>query len=216
VRVLTYIATTLTVISVFVPAQTLALPSHPSLRVLVNQSHPLQPKTYIPADLVVPKVTLATGPYDTEMQLAHPAARSLEVMFTAAKKDNIDLELSSGYRSYIDQTLLYNELTSQSATFTELVAPPGSSEHQTGLAADIVLTSEFCAAEACFGMTTASTWLAVHSYKYGFILRYPYLGHEITKYDYEPWHFRYVAVPLATTLHTRGITLEEYNGIKAP
>jgi D-alanyl-D-alanine carboxypeptidase len=96
------------------------------------------------------------------------------------------------------------------------VAPPGSSEHQTGLAADIVLTSDFCAAEACFGMTTASTWLAAYSYKYGFILRYPYLGHEITKYDYEPWHFRYVAVPLAATLHTRGITLEEYNGIKAP
>jgi D-alanyl-D-alanine carboxypeptidase len=187
-----------------------ALPKTPSLQVLVNRHYPLDPTTFIPPDLVVPHTSLASSMNDTEMELRKPAAEALTRMFAAASKDDINLMLSSGYRSYIDQALLYDDLIASNSSLTDAVAPPGTSEHQTGLAADIVLQSGFCAAQDCFGMTRASLWLVNNAHRYGFITRYPLGKQAITGYEYEPWHYRYVGVSLASRLFSSGQVLEEY------
>jgi D-alanyl-D-alanine carboxypeptidase len=187
------------------------LPTSDSLQILVNKQHPLQPKTYVPSDLTVPDVLLAAYPDNSEMQLRLPAAIALAKLFQAASSNNIYVMLSSGYRSYDDQNALYTALVSQlGSSATDEVAPPGTSEHQTGLAADIIAWNYFCPAQACFALTHAAAWLESNAYRYGFILRYPAYKQAITGYEYEPWHYRYVGIKLATRLHQTGLTLEEY------
>jgi D-alanyl-D-alanine carboxypeptidase len=197
-------------VMLLLPTMAAALPAFTSEQALVNRSHPLVPNTYVPPDLTVPKTALLTGPNDSEMSLRPAAATALTNMFAAASKDDIVLLLSSGYRSFIDQTLLYDDIIAGNSTLTDMVAPPGTSEHQTGLAADIILQSGFCAAQACFGMTRASEWLARNAHTYGFIMRYPLYKKHSTGYEYEPWHYRYVGVPLAAKLYTSRQVLEEY------
>jgi D-alanyl-D-alanine carboxypeptidase len=89
------------------------------------------------------------------------------------------------------------------------IARPGQSEHQTGLAVDISTVSRNCYLQECFADTSDGQWLANNSYKYGFILRFPEDKVAITGYQYEPWHFRYVGVDLATALYESGLTLDE-------
>ena len=78
------------------------------------------------------------------------------------------------------------------------IAVPGTSEHQLGLAIDVACGND------------AYAWLAQHSWEYGFILRYPYGKTELTGILYEPWHFRYVGVELASELFELGLCMEEY------
>jgi zinc D-Ala-D-Ala carboxypeptidase len=119
------------------------------------------------------------------------------------------LVLSSGYRSYSDQAALY----ASGSVASEAVAPPGYSEHQSGLAADVIPYNYFCAAQGCFALSRAAAWLDQNSYRYGFIVRYPLYKEASTGYEYEPWHLRYVGIPLAERLHTSGQTLEEFYGL---
>ena len=106
------------------------------------------------------------------------------------------------------QTSLYD--ASAHSLRSSDVAPPGESEHQTGLAADIVLKNNFCSAQTCFACSRAAAWLAEHAPQYGFVLRYPLHQEAATGYPYEPWHFRYVGKTLAERLQARDQTLEEY------
>ena len=80
---------------------------------------------------------------------------------------------------------------------------PGASEHQIGLAFDIV-SNNYTALDEGFGETEAGIWLAENSYRFGFILRYPQGKEYITGIDYEPWHFRYVGVEAATYITKKG------------
>ena len=89
------------------------------------------------------------------------------------------------------------------------IAVPGASEHQVGLALDIVCSTYYRLDEA-FGDTEAGKWLAENSYQYGFILRYPKDKEEITGIEYEPWHFRYVGKEAAKEMTEQKLTLEEY------
>jgi D-alanyl-D-alanine carboxypeptidase len=179
---------------------------------LLNRSHPLKPLTYAP-QLASPAVPLADNSEDLETFLAVPAAPALTALFKGARSDGINLLLSSGYRSYYDQLQLYQaSLLTDSVGVTEVVAQPGYSEHQTGLAADVIQSDYFCAAEGCFALTRAAAWLHDNAYRYGFIVRYPPYGHNSTGYEYEPWHLRYVGVSLAATLTAKQETLEEYYG----
>jgi D-alanyl-D-alanine carboxypeptidase len=89
------------------------------------------------------------------------------------------------------------------------VTVPDASEHQIGLALDIVCDT-YSGLDEGFGDTAAGKWLAANSYKYGFILRYPKDKEYITCIEYEPWHFRYVGVDAATVITDREITLEEF------
>jgi LAS superfamily LD-carboxypeptidase LdcB len=86
-------------------------------------------------------------------------------------------------------------------------ARPGHSEHQTGMAMDIIEAS------SAFEGTPAAIWLAENCYKYGFIIRYPKGKENITGYKYEPWHIRYLGKDTAWAVYNSGLTLEEYLGI---
>jgi D-alanyl-D-alanine carboxypeptidase len=183
-----------------------------SIWVIVNKQHQLNPKDYVPQDLVFPSVPLRV-PGNESMQLRSVTATALEKMFADAKVDGIDLMLSSGYRSYTYQVGLYNgyvQSMGQAAADTQS-ARPGYSEHQTGFAADVEPVSKNCELEQCFGDTPEGKWVQANSYKYGFIVRYTAGNQSITGYEAEPWHIRYIGVSLATEMHNTNVqTLEQF------
>ncbi|GEM_PF-7103953 len=180
---------------------------------LVNKSHSLQPRTYTPSSLIVPAVSLAEPVHNPEMQLTPAATTALEALFESAQSGGITLVLSSGYRSYSDQALLYvDAVKSSGLAAAEAVAPPGYSEHQTGLAADVILPNYFCAAQGCFALSQAAAWLANNAYRSGFVVRYSLHKEFSTGYEYEPWHLRYLGPGLAKVLHNKQETLEEFYG----
>ena len=88
-------------------------------------------------------------------------------------------------------------------------APPGTSEHQTGLALDIV-SARYQVLDSAQANTAEQQWLMAHCWEYGFILRYPADKTEITGIGYEPWHYRYVGRETAAAVHESGLCLEEY------
>ncbi|WP_460374123.1 M15 family metallopeptidase, partial [Staphylococcus aureus] len=119
-----------------------------------------------------------------EMQVAPVTAVALTQLFQAAQANGISLAMSSGYRSHDDQTALFDaKLSADGPTANEAVAPPGSSEHQSGLAADVILTNYFCAAQGCFTLSKAAAWLSQNSYRYGIIVRYPLHKQASTGYE---------------------------------
>ena len=129
-------------------------------------------------------------------------------MFYAAKNDGMDLIISSSYRSYKEQKETYDFYEQIKGDDVKNYASlPGFSEHQTGLAFDILTTGVMT---DDFDKTDEFKWLMDNSYKYGFILRYPKDKEYITKFDYESWHFRYVGIDAAKVIHDENITFEEY------
>jgi D-alanyl-D-alanine carboxypeptidase len=178
-----------------------------SIWVVVNKTRPLQPKNYVPGDLV----SVGNG----QRMRAEPA-QALATMLQAAKAQGLTIRPLSGYRSYNTQVSVYN---SEVKTYGQAVADtqsarPGTSEHQTGLTIDV--GGGGCGIEDCFGNTAEGKWVAENAYLYGFIIRYlPDKAH-ITGYRYEPWHIRYIGVELATEMHNTGVqTLEEFFGLPA-
>jgi D-alanyl-D-alanine carboxypeptidase len=150
------------------------------------------------------------------MKLRAEAAKSLEKLFAAAKHNGTPLRLSSAYRSYVYQVSLYSGYVAkegQGAADAES-ARPGYSEHQTGLAVDVGNVDGACEVERCFGDSPAGQWVAANAYKYGYIVRYPNGLTDVTGYEYEPWHLRYVGVDLAAEMHKMGTqTLEQFFGL---
>jgi D-alanyl-D-alanine carboxypeptidase len=128
------------------------------------------------------------------------------------------LILNSGFRTYKNQQWLYSRTreTRGLAVAEKLSARPGHSEHQLGLAADFSVKGQGCVIMVCFGKTEAGMWLAENAHEFGFVLRYPKGYKPITGFQYEPWHFRYVGIELATEMKTKGIkTLEEFWGLES-
>jgi len=180
--------------------------------ILVNKLIRLDEK-YEPIDLIPVK-----GVYLREM-----AGSGLVKMLSDAKNEGINgIVAYSGYRSYATQSVVYNnKIASQRPKYGEaaeemaakLVAPPGTSEHQTGLAVDLTLT-DFLKNEYVLNYDFADTiqgrWLNNNAWKYGFILRYDKDKEGKTGISYEPWHFRYVGLEHAKAIHARNICLEEY------
>lgn len=130
----------------------------------------------------------------------------LKKMFDEAKKDNINLNVISGFRTNEKQDTLFNNSIKKNGLDHALIysAKPGYSEHQLGLAIDINSVEE------SFKNTNEYKWLKNNSYKYGFIERYPEGKEKITGFGYEPWHYRYLGVDVATKIFTENITYEEY------
>lgn len=186
-----------------------------SLWVVVNKLRPLSPLRYSPTDLITPNLPLRV-PGNESMQLRLESTQALEHMFAAAKLVGLNLLVSSGYRSYSYQTTLYNSYVKSigQTAADQQSARPGFSEHQTGLAVDVGATNHKCELEQCFADTPEGQWLASNAYLYGFILRYSADKAVVTGYEYEPWHFRYVGIPLATEMYKQNIvTLEEFFGL---
>ena len=124
----------------------------------------------------------------------------------AAAKEGLSIYLQSGYRSYHDQEIIYDNYVKEDGkdAADTYSARPGYSEHQTGLCIDVNTIDD------AFGYTPEAAWLAEHAHEYGFIQRYPANKSDETGISYEPWHYRYVGVDAATRMHRTGQTLEEF------
>jgi D-alanyl-D-alanine carboxypeptidase len=152
-------------------------------------------------------------------QLRAEAAAQMQALLAAhTAETGLEMRSLSTYRSYGRQVDVYNgwvnQLGQEGADLTS--ARPGHSEHQTGLAMDLGAVPAQCDLDQCFANTTQGQWLAANSWRFGFIVRYPDGYTPITGYEYEPWHMRYVGVPLATEMHDTGVmTLEEMFGLPA-
>lgn len=123
------------------------------------------------------------------------------------KETGLKIYIRSAYRSYDNQKEIYNSyLKSNGKDYAEnYVAHPGFSEHQTGLAVDIKASSG-----SIFEKTEEAKWIFNNAYKYGFIERYTKTGENLTGYQYEKWHYRYVGIDIAKYIHENGITFDEY------
>ena len=177
--------------------------------ILINKQHP------VPDDYQVTLGTI-TGNMKCDKRIIENVLK----MFQAAKNDGVNLVICSPYRDYKRQSVLFDrkinaymkngmsymeayKITSQAVTV------PGASEHQIGIALDIICDS-YSLLDENFGETEAGKWLSQHCCEYGFILRYPKGKEYITSIEYEPWHFRYVGSEAATIIMEQGITLEEF------
>ena len=135
--------------------------------------------------------------------------------FIRMQKDCLDqtglkLLINSAYRSYKEQEEVYNDYVKKnSEEYADTIAArPGHSEHQTGLSLDIFSTKD--PKIKTFGESDTFKWLKDNAYKYGFIIRYPKDKEDITGFNYEPWHYRYVGLEIAKEIYEEDITYEEY------
>ena len=183
--------------------------------VLVNPWHPL------PEDYQF-ELTTVTGKYKIDSRCAD----ALKQFLADCKAAGHTPYICSAYRTWDDQVYLFDKKVKSfiSKGYSEAeakilaakeTAVPGTSEHQLGLAADILCQSRPWLDEGQAN-TATQKWLMANCHKYGFILRYPKGTTPITGIIYEPWHYRYVGVEIATEIMTKGITLEEYLGIIGP
>lgn len=165
--------------------------------------------TYIDGYLIANKTYGLPSGYGSG--LTGETKSAFQAMSAAARAEGLNIYISSGFRSYSVQKNLYNTYVRRDGTekADTYSARAGHSEHQTGLAVDVNIVSD------AFIGTPEAVWLADRCYQYGFILRYPDGKTDETGYKYEPWHFRYVGVDLATKLYNGGnwITMEDYFGI---
>jgi len=173
-----------------------------------------RPEVLVRPDFSSPKVQNPFG-----LKLREEAAVATQLLAVAMEEAGKGtLILNSGFRTYQTQQKLYDRTkkTRGLAVAEKLSARPGHSEHQLGLAADFSTQAQGCVIMECFGKTEAGIWLRDNAHNFGFIIRYPKGSESITGFQYEPWHFRYVGIELATEMKTLGIeTLEEFWGLDA-
>lgn len=163
----------------------------------------------------------------TELDNGHKVderiAKDLQDMLEAAAEEDLHLIICSSYRSNeVQQNLYKNKIDQYLAEGYSLqeaereagkwVAIPGTSEHQTGLAVDLVALS-YQILDENQANTDEQRWLMKNAHQYGFILRYPSDKSRVTGIYYEPWHYRYVGKDAAKEIYEKGICLEEYLGI---
>ncbi len=177
--------------------------------ILVNKQHPIPDGYEFPL-----------GDLNSTMHCDARVITPLKTMLKAASDDGVGLVVCSPYRDkerqeglfarkinyYMNAGLSYMESYNLSS---QAVTVPGSSEHQIGLAFDIVC-GDYYELDDGFGDTEAGKWLEENSYKFGFVVRYLEGKENITSIEYEPWHFRYVGVDAAKIMHEEGICLEEF------
>lgn len=178
---------------------------------LVNKEHSL-PADYIPIDLVIPNVGFPFAEDLPKKKLRRIAADALEEMFNEAEKAGFDLFAQSGYRSYDRQDVIFASNVKQHGEegANNFSARPGESEHQSGLTMDITSPNVDYQLTTDFGNTEEGKWVQEHASDFGFIIRYPKGKEDITMYQYEPWHLRYVGKRAAKEIMEQNITLEEY------
>lgn len=178
---------------------------------LVNSSNP------VPDDWSIQTVELRNG-----FQVDERCYPDLQEMMDACREDGLAPLICSAYRTQEYQEKLYrSQIEKQMALgysreraeteAARYVAVPGTSEHQLGLAVDIVDTG-YQLLDDAQADTDVQKWLMEHSWEHGFILRYPEGKSEITGIAYEPWHYRYVGRESAEQIYRAGVCLEEYLG----
>lgn len=149
------------------------------------------------------------------------AAQALRDFLAAGRAAGMDLEVASAWRDWTTQETLFEDKVNRVMSETGLereqaeeiaadeVARPGTSEHQLGLAVDII-SNDYPWLDEGWADTAEAAWLEEHCAEYGFILRYPPDKSELTGIIWEPWHFRYVGKEAAVYIMENGLCLEEY------
>lgn len=172
--------------------------------ILVNKHNRLS-KHYKPYDLIKINKLYA---YESKY-LRKEAALAFENLSKCAKEKGYNIIAVSTYRNYFYQEELFNYYVKKMGKNKALKtsAKPGHSEHQTGLAIDVMGSNHDYNK---FEESKEFTWMKENAYKYGFILRYPKGKEYITGFKYEPWHYRYVGKEIAKYIYQNNITLEEY------
>ena len=182
--------------------------------VVVNKARPLAPD-FTPTGLVDTRLQTTTTAGSV---LAAPADAINALAGALSDAGAGVLGMNNGYRSYGMQENTYSQhvaATGQRAA-DEVSARPGYSEHQTGLALDVVSCSNGCGGIRAFGGTSESDWVNAHAWEYGYIVRYLDGTTPITGYSPEPWHLRYIGPELASAYNAGGYTtLEEFFGLPA-
>lgn len=179
--------------------------------ILVNETHPLD-IAYVPE----------LEEIEPECSVDKRIAEEARQMLSDARAEGLNMYICSAYRSYERQRDVFNSTMedwiakeySPLEAYEETkksVAVPGTSEHATGLALDII-SMEYGELDEKQAETAEAQWLAANCWKYGFILRYPPEKVDVTGIIYEPWHYRYVGKEAAEEIMEQGITLEEYLG----
>lgn len=182
--------------------------------VLVNKEHILD-KDYVPLEMYVVD--------ENENNFHQFKDASLKPMLRSDIKEYVDklindaqglglpIIVDSGYRSYNYQQVVLDALIKEKGDEAfKLVALPGVSEHQTGLAIDFAYYENGIYNDDVKENDKEAIWLKNNAWKYGFILRYPKGKENVTGYNFEPWHFRFVGLKLAKYLFKNDLTLEEY------
>lgn len=172
---------------------------------LCNKYHRLD-EAYVPGDLI----SAGAG-----MRLRQAAAAAFENMRRVMEEDGLRVTARSAYRSFENQDWIYRQsVTRNGMDATEaVVARAGHSEHQLGLAVDILQAGYYGAtlAGADFAHTEQYAWLTRNAHEYGFVLRYPENGRSVTGFAFEPWHWRYVGAEAALFMRDNNIeTFDEY------
>lgn len=183
--------------------------------VVVNKGRPLDPAAYEPAELGQVPLQTTTPSGRVRAEVADAVGRMAEAAVAAGVGR---IGANNGYRSYGLQVATYGaHVRDQGQADADAgSARPGHSEHQTGLALDVVACDAGCGGLDGFGATRQSEWVAAHAWEYGFIVRYEQVGTPVTGYAPEPWHLRYVGTELAAAYHEGGFhTLEEFFGLPA-
>jgi D-alanyl-D-alanine carboxypeptidase len=178
------------------------------LGVLVDRSHSL-PSEYAPEDLV-PLQDYGVPAPDSEM-LRREAAEHLGRLVKGAAAAGEDLEAASGYRSFEEQRRSHKRLMGVfGAEAGRMSATPGHSQHQLGTAVDFTNATLGHQITGDFARTSAYRWLERHAWEYGFVLAYPRGKEDETRYEWEPWHYRYVGVENAKRLEESDLSLQEF------
>lgn len=154
--------------------------------------------------------------YPTELR--HLVIGPLSAMIADMQAAGLHPFIISGYRSYSAQAIARQKWVEQEPERVNILsAPPGFSEHQLGTVVDFgspelpeIVGQEDIEFHTYFYKTSEGLWLADNAHRYGFTLSYPFEATEVTGFFYEPWHYRYVGVEMATHLHEEGISLTEH------
>ena len=196
-------------------------PEAGSFLLLVNKTHPLA-STYEPTDTV--KVKDVRQNETRNLLLDRTAEMALEAMFIEMRAAGFkNVFVTSAHRSYeyqyrlffetyLPQEMAANPFLSREEAIEKVLrysAYPGTSEHQTGLCVDL-MTHNMSDLDESFADEPVYAWLLENAWKFGFILRFPEDKTEITGYDFEPWHYRFVGRADAYAIASRGLCLEEY------
>ena len=195
------------------PEPEIPTPEDRSVLILVN------PWNYIPEGYV-PELEKVQGKYNMDIK----AAESARNLVAAAKEAGFNMQLCSAYRTVEKSAQLYKNKVNEYIGYgyseadakveaARWVAPPGTSEHHTGLAMDLVSSDYwgyYSDLEHDYEKFDSFKWMYEHCAEFGFILRYPKDKQDITGITYEPWHYRYVGVEAATYIMENGLCLEEY------
>lgn len=182
--------------------------------ILVNRDNLLS-KNYPDQSIDMYKLVDVTVPVTKGTHQLRPVMNeAMEKLFEAAYAEGIELYVGSSYRSYRKQEVIYYNRVKRIGYDDGYSQMAGASEHQTGLAADVVSAEYANLFQTEFGETKEGIWLRENCAEFGFIIRYPEDKMDITGVHYEPWHLRYVGPEVANYIMDNDLTLEEFSAMR--